>query len=113
MLQQGPLLSMKWDRVILDEAHNIRNYKSLQAQAVFLLKARHRWALTGTPVNNKELDFYSLLKFLRCHPFDDLLVRKVFSLSPNINLRLTQFNSDKIFVESWVYIFYASKTFHV
>ena len=65
---------VRWRRVILDEAHQIRNYKSQTAEAVFQLSARSRWALTGTPVHNKELDMYAILKFLRCAPFDDLTV---------------------------------------
>ncbi|CAH1403717.1 unnamed protein product [Nezara viridula] len=72
----GPLLKMKWGRVILDEAHTIRNHKSITAQAIFMLKSRYRWALTGTPIHNKQDDFYALLKFLKCKPFDDLLVWK-------------------------------------
>ncbi|KAL1138245.1 hypothetical protein AAG570_009934 [Ranatra chinensis] len=54
----------------------IRNHKSLTSQAVQKLKARHRWCLTGTPIQNKMTDFYSLLKFLRCKPFNDWLVWK-------------------------------------
>ncbi|KAI8424784.1 hypothetical protein MSG28_006720 [Choristoneura fumiferana] len=38
------------------------------------LRARRRWALTGTPVHNKDLDLFALLKYLRCTPFDDLAV---------------------------------------
>ncbi|XP_014275911.1 transcription termination factor 2 isoform X2 [Halyomorpha halys] len=72
----GPLLNIKWKRVILDEAHTIRNHKSHTAQAVFMLRSRYKWALTGTPIHNKQDDLYSLLKFLKCKPFDDLLVWK-------------------------------------
>lgn len=31
----------------------------------------NRWALSGTPIHNKEADFYALLKFIKCRPFDD------------------------------------------
>jgi len=69
-------LQIKWKRVILDEAHIVRNHKSQAAEAVCELVASKRWALTGTPIQNKELDLYSILKFLKCSPFDDLRVWK-------------------------------------
>ncbi|XP_063231621.1 transcription termination factor 2 [Bacillus rossius redtenbacheri] len=72
--KKGNLFQVKWERIILDEAHVVRNHKSQTSIAVSLLSARNRWALTGTPIHNKELDFYALLKFLRCSPFDDYLV---------------------------------------
>ncbi|XP_018325824.1 transcription termination factor 2 isoform X1 [Agrilus planipennis] len=74
--KNGPLFNVRWKRIILDEAHQIRNHKTQSSVAVCNLSAKSRWALTGTPVHNKELDLYSLLKFLRCSPFDDLGVWK-------------------------------------
>ncbi|KYM75325.1 Transcription termination factor 2 [Atta colombica] len=68
------LYKINWKRVILDEAHIIRNHKSQASEAVCGLVANKRWALTGTPIQNKELDLYSILKFLKCSPFDDLRV---------------------------------------
>ena len=65
---------MEWTRIVLDEAHQIRNHKSKTAQAVCLLRGGRRWALTGTPVQNKEMDLFSLIKFLGCSPFDDYTV---------------------------------------
>lgn len=67
-------MRINWQRVILDEAHIVRNHKSLTASAIFKLIAHSRWCLTGTPVHNKDLDLFSLLKFLRCSPFDDIVV---------------------------------------
>lgn len=70
----GVLFGINWRRIILDEGHSIRNHKALTSVAVCKLEAKSRWVLTGTPVHNKELDLYALLKFLRCSPFDDLPV---------------------------------------
>uniref|UniRef100_A0A8C9Y3U2 Transcription termination factor, RNA polymerase II n=1 Tax=Sander lucioperca TaxID=283035 RepID=A0A8C9Y3U2_SANLU len=66
-----PLLRVTWARVVLDEAHNIKNPKVQTSMAVCQLRARARWAVTGTPIQNNLLDMYSLLKFLRCSPFDE------------------------------------------
>jgi len=73
---KGALLSLAFERIILDEAHDIRNPKSLTSQAVCKLKAGRRWCVTGTPVQNKELDMYALIRFLRCTPFDEYMVWK-------------------------------------
>ncbi|CAK6968524.1 transcription termination factor 2 [Scomber scombrus] len=69
--RSAPLMRVSWARVILDEAHNIKNPKVQTSMAVCQLKARARWAVTGTPIQNNLLDMYSLLKFLRCAPFDE------------------------------------------
>uniref|UniRef100_A0A8C9Y6D0 Transcription termination factor 2 n=1 Tax=Sander lucioperca TaxID=283035 RepID=A0A8C9Y6D0_SANLU len=70
-LRSAPLLRVTWARVVLDEAHNIKNPKVQTSMAVCQLRARARWAVTGTPIQNNLLDMYSLLKFLRCSPFDE------------------------------------------
>ncbi|KAG7418610.1 DNA repair protein RAD5A [Fusarium oxysporum f. sp. raphani] len=59
-----------WHRVILDEAHIIRNRRSKVFRVVCDLKARHRWCLTGTPVQNHLDDFGALLEFLNVYPFN-------------------------------------------
>ncbi|XP_023015318.2 transcription termination factor lodestar [Leptinotarsa decemlineata] len=74
--KNGAIFRVKWRRIVIDEAHQIRNHKSQTSEAVCRLSAKSRWALTGTPVHNKELDMYALLKFIRCTPFDDLAVWK-------------------------------------
>lgn len=61
---------------MLDEAHQIRNHTTASSKACCELRAQIRWALTGTPIQNKHMDVYTMLKFLRVRPFDDLMLFK-------------------------------------
>ncbi|NXB82350.1 TTF2 factor, partial [Donacobius atricapilla] len=72
----SPLLRVAWARIILDEAHSIKNPRVQTSIAVCKLRASARWAVTGTPIQNNLLDMYSLLRFLRCSPFDEYKVWK-------------------------------------
>lgn len=58
-----PLLTRKWDRIILDEGHEIRNSKSKVHIACRAIDARIRWIVSGTPVFNSMKDFISLCGF--------------------------------------------------
>ncbi|KAI1386263.1 SNF2 family N-terminal domain-containing protein [Hypoxylon trugodes] len=66
-----PLEEVGWFRVVLDEAHMIREQSTLQFKAICRLQACRRWAVTGTPVQNKLDDLAALLAFLRLKPFDE------------------------------------------
>ncbi len=57
------LREIRWDRVVLDEAQNIKNSASRQAKAVRGLSARQRIALTGTPVENRLAELWSVMDF--------------------------------------------------
>jgi non-specific serine/threonine protein kinase len=57
-------LEMDWDTVVLDEAQAIKNPGSKQAQTVKKLRSRVRLALTGTPIENRLGDLWSLFDFL-------------------------------------------------
>jgi SNF2 family DNA or RNA helicase len=56
--------ALDWHRVVLDEAQNIKNPKAAQTKAVLRLRARHRLALTGTPVENRLTDLWSIFNFI-------------------------------------------------
>jgi superfamily II DNA or RNA helicase len=60
----GELKSVIFDYVILDEAQAIKNAGTASAKAARLLKAQHRLALTGTPVENHLGELWSLFEFL-------------------------------------------------
>ncbi|XP_010886986.2 helicase-like transcription factor isoform X2 [Esox lucius] len=66
----GPLHSVTWLRVVLDEGHVIRNPNAQQSKAVLDLNAHRRWILSGTPIQNSLKDLWMLVAFLRLKPFD-------------------------------------------
>eukprot|EP01105_Mastigella_eilhardi_P016431 TRINITY_DN3757_c0_g1_i2.p1 TRINITY_DN3757_c0_g1~~TRINITY_DN3757_c0_g1_i2.p1 ORF type:complete len:965 (+),score=241.35 TRINITY_DN3757_c0_g1_i2:292-2895(+) len=72
ILKEGsPLLQVPWFRVVLDEAHTIKERTTHTARAAFALSALSRWCVTGTPVQNKLDDMQSLLRFIRVEPLAD------------------------------------------
>ncbi|BDD60881.1 hypothetical protein MAP00_005971 [Monascus purpureus] len=67
----SPLTKMNMFRIVLDEAHTIREQSAAQTQAILKLNANRRWAVTGTPIQNRLEDLYSITKFLGLFPYDD------------------------------------------
>lgn len=68
-IPNSPLQEIEWLRVIIDEAHVIKNFATQQTKAVTALKAKRRWVVTGTPIQNSPFDLFSLMAFLRFQPF--------------------------------------------
>ncbi|OAL07654.1 hypothetical protein IQ06DRAFT_13635 [Phaeosphaeriaceae sp. SRC1lsM3a] len=68
---RGSVFSHHWRRIVLDEAHIIRNHNTSTARAMAALRATSRWAISGTPVQNSLVDFHGLFKFLHFSPYDD------------------------------------------
>eukprot|EP00397_Hematodinium_sp_SG-2012_P000497 GEMP01000497.1.p1 GENE.GEMP01000497.1~~GEMP01000497.1.p1 ORF type:complete len:1071 (+),score=261.07 GEMP01000497.1:3-3215(+) len=68
-LSGSKLHNMKWSRVILDEAHRIKARTISTAMAAYALKGDVRWCVTGTPLQNRIGELYSLVRFLQFKPF--------------------------------------------
>jgi SNF2 family DNA or RNA helicase len=59
------LIIFPWDRVILDEAHSIRNVRTKRNEVVNSIHGKYWWLLTATPIFNKLDDLYPLLYLIR------------------------------------------------
>ncbi|KAG2235394.1 hypothetical protein INT48_005744 [Thamnidium elegans] len=66
---KGPFSKVTFHRVILDEAHTIKNRNTRAAVGCCSLLATYRWCMTATPIQNKIEELYSLIRFLRIRPF--------------------------------------------
>ena len=60
----GSLFNETFGRVVLDEAHAIKNRRSMRFEGVVHIKSKYKWALTATPISNRMSEMYTYLKFL-------------------------------------------------
>ena len=60
----GLLHHVQWNRVIFDEAHHLRNKATRTHKGAARLNADIRWLVTGTPIQNRKSDFYSLCEVM-------------------------------------------------
>ncbi|KAI0341445.1 hypothetical protein BDW22DRAFT_1358999 [Trametopsis cervina] len=67
--EKSAMHQLKWNRIILDEAHNIKERSSNTAKAAFELQSNYKWCLSGTPLQNRVGELYSLIRFLGGDPF--------------------------------------------
>ncbi|KAK6337076.1 hypothetical protein TWF718_009862 [Orbilia javanica] len=88
------LQDVLWLRIVLDEAHWVRNQSTQLFKAAESLKSETRWCLTGTPIQNSLHDLRSLLKFLRfaplCNkgPFETHIIEPLRTDSENASVNL-------------------------
>lgn len=64
-------MGVHWYRLILDEAHSIKNRNAKSSIACYSLQAWYRWCLTGTPMQNNLDELQSLIGFLRIKPYSE------------------------------------------
>lgn len=79
-----------WDRIILDEAHEIRSKKSKRFKCIDKLSGDIRWVLTGTPIYNKKSDYNALLDFVCQGKYDkpsqkEIMLRRT---KDDVNIKL-------------------------
>jgi len=61
---ETPLHEFRWDRIVFDEAHHLRN-KNSRWTGCKMLKSKIRWLISGTPIQNKRRDFFNLCSSLK------------------------------------------------
>ncbi|KAJ5355841.1 hypothetical protein N7517_010450 [Penicillium concentricum] len=60
----GPFHKIEWHRIVIDEAHSIKNKDSATSIAVRALKGKFKWAMSGTPLHNGVEELYPYLHFI-------------------------------------------------
>lgn len=74
--EDSPIHAIHFHRLILDEAHSIKTRTTGVAKACFALNGTYKWCLSGTPVQNRIGEFFSLLRFLEVRPFADYFCKR-------------------------------------
>lgn len=100
---RGALHRIHFHRVVLDEAHVIKNHMAQTSVACRALMGKHRWAITGTPIHNCVQELYPYFKFLRvphnksfeifqknfCNPLDVDCTDRLHAILKRILIRRT------------------------
>lgn len=79
--QPSALQQIDWFRVVLDEAHIIKEVSTVQSKAACALTAERRWCLTGTPVQNKVRDSTRIVRSSSAIPSTDGVVVTLYILT--------------------------------
>ncbi|KAG0369172.1 SNF2 family N-terminal domain-containing protein [Gamsiella multidivaricata] len=67
---------INWHRIILDEAHNIKERSCNTAKSAFALQSDRKWSLSGTPMQNRVGELYSLIRFMQADPYGYYFCKK-------------------------------------
>ena len=84
------LQQVKWTRIICDEAHHLRNRRTKIAQSVMNMDCQIKWLITGTPIQNRINDIYSLFDILSISNKVYTNVDKLFGIIDKIVMRRTK-----------------------
>lgn len=69
--EKSALKKFKWEYIVVDEAHRIKNEQSSLSQIIRLFYSRNRLLITGTPLQNNLHELWALLNFLLPDVFGD------------------------------------------
>jgi SNF2 family DNA or RNA helicase len=63
-IKENALTKIKWDRIIFDEAHHLRNKRTERFSSCEKIQGKIKWLISGTPIQNKRSDLYNLFKII-------------------------------------------------
>jgi SNF2 family DNA or RNA helicase len=110
------LHSVEWERVICDEVHTIRNRNSKVWKGCFDIKAKFRWGLSGTPLQNKLNDLKSLFAYLHISDFqirDDIdTLKETYIMRRNRHILPDAYKGLEINIEDLDFADEREKTFY-
>ena len=105
LVNDKTLYRIKWDRIIYDEAHHLRNVNTKISKCAKKIKSNVTWLVTGTPIQNYKSDLYSLCEVLKIpenyytNPENLLEFKKTFLLrrtKEQVNMSIPKLNTSKI-----------------
>lgn len=75
-LSLSPLFATNWARIILDEAHRIKSRNTSTCQAALSLTGVKKWCVSGTPLQNRVGELFTLVRFIQLEPYAYLYCSK-------------------------------------
>lgn len=99
-VRENPMMYQQWDRLILDEGHEIRTFNTKRFVNICKIPSRIRWVLSGTPIYNKESEFNTLRSFVLQGPFKvprgRILLRRT---KQDVGLNLPSLNFENVQID--------------